>query len=117
MTAAEERRLALEEKKVTNDEHQRLVEEERKLFYIDTSNMDERQKEYINLARDEVLAKINVGKLLEGPKWRHECTDEWLWRHECHGRDEWTLGQLWIHGWLWRLWRHGSTTGCLLEEA
>jgi hypothetical protein len=33
------------------------VEEERKLFYIDTSNMDERQKEYINLARDEVLAK------------------------------------------------------------
>jgi hypothetical protein len=33
------------------------VEEERKLFFMDTSNMDEMQKEYINLARDEVLAK------------------------------------------------------------
>jgi hypothetical protein len=56
-SANEERRLALEEKKVANDEHQRLVEEERKLFFMDTSNMDARQKEYINLARDEVLAK------------------------------------------------------------
>jgi hypothetical protein len=33
------------------------VEEERKLFFMDISNMDERQKEYINLARDKVLAK------------------------------------------------------------
>jgi hypothetical protein len=33
------------------------MEEERKHFSIDTSLMDERQKEYINLARDEVLAK------------------------------------------------------------
>jgi hypothetical protein len=33
------------------------VEEERKLFLMDTSHMDEKQKEYINLARDEVLAK------------------------------------------------------------
>jgi hypothetical protein len=57
LAANEERRLALEEKKSANEEHQRLVEEERKLFFMDTSNMDERQKEYINLARDEVLAK------------------------------------------------------------
>jgi hypothetical protein len=57
MADKEERKLALEEKKVANDEHQRLVEEERKLFFMDTSNMDERQKEYINLAHDEVLAK------------------------------------------------------------
>jgi hypothetical protein len=57
IAANEERRLALEEKKVANEEHQRLVEEERKLFFMDTSNMDERQKEYINLSRDEVLAK------------------------------------------------------------
>jgi hypothetical protein len=49
--------LALEEKKVANKEHQCLVEEERKLFFMDTSHMDERQKEYIKLARDEVLAK------------------------------------------------------------
>ena len=38
-------------------EQAHLMEEERNLFAIDTSNMDERQKEYINLARDEVLAK------------------------------------------------------------
>jgi hypothetical protein len=92
MTATEESRLPLEEKKVTNDEHQHLVEEERKLFYVDTSNMDERQKEYINLARDEVLAKKMLANYLKGGKWRDEFTDEWLWRHECHGRDEWTLG-------------------------
>jgi hypothetical protein len=57
MAANEERRLALEEKKMANEEHQGLVEEDRKFFFMDTSNMDERQKEYINLARDEVLAK------------------------------------------------------------
>jgi hypothetical protein len=60
IAANEERRLVLEEKKVANEEHQRLVEEERKLFFMDTSNMDERQKVYINLARDEVLAKIRM---------------------------------------------------------
>jgi hypothetical protein len=57
LAANEERKLALEEKKLANEEHVRLVEEERKLFLMDTSHMDERQKEYINLARDEVLAK------------------------------------------------------------
>jgi hypothetical protein len=57
IAANEERRLALEEKKVSNEEHQCLVEEERKLFFMDTSHMDGRQKEYINLASDEVLAK------------------------------------------------------------
>jgi hypothetical protein len=57
LAATEERKLALEEKKLANEEHQRLVEEERKLFFMETSNMDEMQKEYINLARDEVLAK------------------------------------------------------------
>jgi hypothetical protein len=57
LASNEERKLALEEKKQANEEHLRLVEEERKLFLMDTSHMDERQKEYINLARDEVLAK------------------------------------------------------------
>jgi hypothetical protein len=42
-------KLALEEKK--------LAKEKRKLFFMNTSNMDERKKDYINLARDEVLAK------------------------------------------------------------
>jgi hypothetical protein len=57
LASNEERKLALEEKKQSNEEHLRLVEEERKLFLMDTSHMDERQKEYINLARDKVLAK------------------------------------------------------------
>ena len=57
MAAAEERKVTLEEKKVAMEEHQRLVEEERELFFKDTSKMDERQKEYVNLARDEVLVK------------------------------------------------------------
>jgi hypothetical protein len=57
LAANKERKLALEEKKQANEERLRLVEEERKLFLMDTSHMDERQKEYINLARDEVLAK------------------------------------------------------------
>jgi hypothetical protein len=47
----------LEEKKQANEEHLRLMEEERKLFLMDTYHMDERQKEYINLAHNEVLAK------------------------------------------------------------
>jgi hypothetical protein len=57
LASNEERKLALEKKKQANEEHLRLVEEERKLFLMDTSHMDERQKEYINLARDVVLAK------------------------------------------------------------
>jgi hypothetical protein len=57
LASNEERKLALEEKKQANEEHLRLVEEERKLFLMYTSHMDERQKEYINLACDEVLAK------------------------------------------------------------
>jgi hypothetical protein len=57
LAANEERKLALDEKRQANEEHLRLVEEERKLFLMDTTHMDERQKEYINLARDEVLAK------------------------------------------------------------
>ncbi|KAK1564085.1 hypothetical protein QYE76_037717 [Lolium multiflorum] len=57
IAANEERKLALEEKRQAAEEHARLAEEERKLFLMDTSHMDERQKEYVNLLRDEVLAK------------------------------------------------------------
>ncbi|KAK1697248.1 hypothetical protein QYE76_013945 [Lolium multiflorum] len=57
IAANEERKLALEEKRQATEEHARLAEEERKLFLMDTSHMDERQKEYVNLLRDEVLAK------------------------------------------------------------
>jgi hypothetical protein len=59
LAANNKRKLALE-KKLANKEHERLVEEERKLFFMDTSNMDEKQKEYINLACDEMLAKKRI---------------------------------------------------------
>jgi mRNA deadenylase 3'-5' endonuclease subunit Ccr4 len=54
--ALEEQKVALESQKVANEEYQRLLDEENELFFKDTSKMNERQKEYVNLARD-VLAK------------------------------------------------------------
>ncbi|XBH98258.1 hypothetical protein VPH35_127798 [Triticum aestivum] len=53
--AAEERKVALEERKVSNEERTRLLEWEKHLFFLDTSNLNEAQKEYVNLAREEVL--------------------------------------------------------------
>ncbi|XBI80403.1 hypothetical protein VPH35_089584 [Triticum aestivum] len=52
---AEERKVALEERKVSNEERTRLLEWEKHLFFFDTSNLNEAQKEYVNLAREEVL--------------------------------------------------------------
>jgi hypothetical protein len=126
----EERKLALEKKKQANEKHLRLVEEERKLFLMDTFHMDERQKEYINLARDEVLAKKRLLKanmntptagmfgggmggmpIFGGGMGRHGRYG----RHARHGRND-RHGRLWRHGWhgrtkLWRslrmgLWEH-----------
>nr|XP_051229030.1 uncharacterized protein LOC127346810 [Lolium perenne] len=48
IAANEERKLALEEKRQATEEHARLAEEERKLFLMDTSHMDERQKDLQN---------------------------------------------------------------------
>ncbi|XBI78376.1 hypothetical protein VPH35_088083 [Triticum aestivum] len=53
--AAEERKVALEERKVSNEERTRLLEWEKHLFFLDTSNLNEAQKEYVNLAHEEVL--------------------------------------------------------------
>nr|XP_020163683.1 caldesmon-like [Aegilops tauschii subsp. strangulata] len=53
--AAEERKVALEERKVSNEERTRLLEWEKHLFFLDTSILSEAQKEYVNLAREEVL--------------------------------------------------------------
>ena len=49
--AAEERRIALEEKK------NEMMEHEKYLFFMDTSRLDERQKEYVNLCHDQLLMK------------------------------------------------------------
>ncbi|XBI67518.1 hypothetical protein VPH35_046855 [Triticum aestivum] len=53
--AAEERKVALKERKVSNEERTRLLEWEKHLFFLDTSILNEAQKEYVNLAREEVL--------------------------------------------------------------
>ncbi|XBJ21058.1 hypothetical protein VPH35_011778 [Triticum aestivum] len=53
--AAEERKVALEERKVGMKERSRLLEWEKHLFFLDTSSFNGAQKEYVNLAREEVL--------------------------------------------------------------
>ncbi|KAE8775560.1 Tyrosine N-monooxygenase [Hordeum vulgare] len=54
----EERKVALEEKKLIMEERIRLLEWEKYLFFImDTSILDKKQKEYVNLAREEVLVQ------------------------------------------------------------
>ncbi|XBI30418.1 hypothetical protein VPH35_054168 [Triticum aestivum] len=53
--AAEERKVALEERKVGMEERSRLLEWEKHLFFLDTSSFNGAQKEYVNLAREEVL--------------------------------------------------------------
>ena len=53
--AAEERKVALEERKVSNEERTRLLEWEKHLFFLDTTNLNAVQKEYVNLAQQEVL--------------------------------------------------------------
>ena len=53
--AAEERKVALEERKVSNEERIRLLDWEKHLFFLDTSILNEAQKEWVNLAREEVL--------------------------------------------------------------
>nr|XP_020175268.1 aspartate, glycine, lysine and serine-rich protein-like [Aegilops tauschii subsp. strangulata] len=53
--AAEERKVALKERKVAMEERTRLMEWEKYLFFMDTSILNEAQKGYVNLAREEVL--------------------------------------------------------------
>ncbi|KAE8766671.1 Alternative oxidase 1a, mitochondrial [Hordeum vulgare] len=53
--AAEERKVALEERKVGMEERAKLLEWEKHLFFLDTSLFNGAQKEYVNLAREEVL--------------------------------------------------------------
>jgi hypothetical protein len=52
---AEERRSALKEKKIGMEEYARVMSQEKELFLMETSKLDERQLEYFNLCRDEVL--------------------------------------------------------------
>ncbi|XBJ14400.1 hypothetical protein VPH35_006446 [Triticum aestivum] len=58
--AAEERKVALEERKVGMEERAKLLEWEKHLFFLDTSLINDAQKEYVNLAREEVLIQKRV---------------------------------------------------------
>ncbi|KAE8774307.1 UDP-glycosyltransferase 73C6 [Hordeum vulgare] len=51
----EERKVALDERKVGMEERAKLLEWEKHLFFLDTSLFNDAQKEYVNLAREEVL--------------------------------------------------------------
>ncbi|KAE8813766.1 Alternative oxidase 1a, mitochondrial [Hordeum vulgare] len=53
--AVEERKVTLEERKVGMEEQSRLLEWEKYLFFLDTSTLNEAQKKYVNLTREEVL--------------------------------------------------------------
>uniref|UniRef100_A0A8I6X4G1 Uncharacterized protein n=1 Tax=Hordeum vulgare subsp. vulgare TaxID=112509 RepID=A0A8I6X4G1_HORVV len=53
--AAEERKVALEERKVAMEERSKLLEWEKHFFFLDTSLFNDAQKEYVNLAREQVL--------------------------------------------------------------
>jgi hypothetical protein len=57
LAAIEERKVAMEEKKAAVDETLHLMEQEKNIFFMDTRNLDGKQKEYINLMRDQVLAQ------------------------------------------------------------
>jgi hypothetical protein len=56
MTATQERLVATEERKVVMKKTLRLMEQDRNIFFMDTSNLDDKQKEYFNLCHDHVLA-------------------------------------------------------------
>ena len=104
--AAEERKVALEERKVSNEERTRLLEWEKHLFFLDTSILNEAQKEYVNLAREEVLIQKKSHDSRHGWQWPWQHGWWWPWRH---GRHRWLRsyhGCHGCHGWLWRY--HGD---------
>jgi hypothetical protein len=51
--------VATKERKVAMGETLRLMEQEKNLFFMDRSNLDDKQKEYVNLCRDQVSAQKN----------------------------------------------------------
>ncbi|KAE8792032.1 UDP-glycosyltransferase 73C6 [Hordeum vulgare] len=50
-------KVALEERKVAMEERSKLLEWEKYLFFLDTSLFNDAQKEYVNLAREQVLIR------------------------------------------------------------
>ncbi|KAE8769469.1 tyrosine n-monooxygenase [Hordeum vulgare] len=90
--AAEERRVALKEKKLAMEEQTRLLEWDKPLIFVDTSTLDEKQKEHVDLTREEVLVQKEAWLASELPWEAWEAWDAWVpweaweaWGHGCHG--------------------------------
>jgi hypothetical protein len=50
-------------------------------FFLDTTNLDDKQKDYINLMRDQILAQKQIMSY-EGMNYgRNGSTSGWVWRH------------------------------------
>ncbi|KAE8767874.1 UDP-glycosyltransferase 73C6 [Hordeum vulgare] len=64
--AAEERKVALEERKVGTEERYKLLKWEKHLFFLDISLFSDAQKEFVNLAREEVLIKKTMIRAVGG---------------------------------------------------
>ena len=52
MAEAELQKVAMEEKKLAMEEQKLDFENEQRLMFMDTSKMDEKQKQYVQLCRD-----------------------------------------------------------------
>ncbi|KAE8821295.1 putative receptor protein kinase ZmPK1 [Hordeum vulgare] len=77
--AAKDRKVALEEKKLAMEGRTWLLEWKKYLIFMDTSTLDEKRKEYVKLASEEVLVQ-------------KEAWEAWV-ASELHGRHR-------RHGWL-----------------
>ena len=64
--AAEERRVAVEEKKIQMEEATRRQEYERSSIFLDMSKLDDEQKEYVKLCREEILAQKRMSSITFG---------------------------------------------------
>jgi hypothetical protein len=70
LAVTEEWKVSMEERRVAMEKTLRLMEQEKHLFFTDTSNLDGKQKEYINLCRDHVLAQKRMMRGWQCPKSR-----------------------------------------------
>ncbi|KAE8814955.1 hypothetical protein D1007_07668 [Hordeum vulgare] len=72
--------VLMDERKLAMEEAHRAMEVERQLMFMDTSNMDEKQKAYVKMCRDEVLRKKQM--LAWEEKQRHMLRWEEPWEVE-----------------------------------
>ncbi|GJN23162.1 hypothetical protein PR202_gb10786 [Eleusine coracana subsp. coracana] len=54
--AVEEQRVAIEERRIAAEEASKRLEQEQKIMFMDSSNLDEKGRAYFELMRDQILA-------------------------------------------------------------